>query len=74
MELAIQPCIPCAELHGQPSTSEPHGDLLPARSAAVSGRPTEAQYRCTRCGGSFVRLLDGKPARQVWVLVNAGQH
>lgn len=74
MELAIQPCVPCAELHGQASTAEPHRDLSLSGVAEANGTRTEEHYLCSRCAGAFARILDGKPARQVWMLVNAGQH
>ncbi|EIM95872.1 hypothetical protein WQE_36972 [Paraburkholderia hospita] len=31
-------------------------------------------YTCTRCGAAFARILKGEPRKQVWVLLNAGQH
>lgn len=66
--------MPCAELHGQPSTVEPHADLSLTAVSELKHTRTEEHYVCARCAGAFARILDGKPARQVWMLVNAGQH
>ncbi len=74
MELAIQPCVPCAKLHGQPSTTAPHSDLSLTGVAEINNTRTEEHHRCARCAGAFARILDGKPARRVWMLLNAGQH
>jgi hypothetical protein len=74
MDPAIQPCVPCAQLHGEPSTAEPHDDLSMTGATGSNDTKREEHYRCARCGGVFVRILEGKPARCVWALVNAGQH
>ena len=69
MELWIQPCASCADLYGQPATVEPHDTLTLNGTGAVKDATT-----CLRCGGVFARLLSGPPSRQVWMLLNAGQH
>jgi hypothetical protein len=74
MELWIQPCTACAELHGQPSTAEPHEDLSLAGAGAVKDAQAEQHYKCMRCGGVFVRILAGEPQKRFWMLLNASQH
>lgn len=74
MDLAIQPCVRCAELHGESSTVEPHDDLSRVGFSGPQDAPVEERYACAQCAGLLARTLDGKPARQVWMLVNAAQH
>lgn len=74
MDLAIQPCVRCAELHGQSSDVGPHSDLSRVSFTGPPAEPTEERYTCAQCAGLFARTLDGKPARRVWMLVNAAQH
>ena len=74
MELWIQPCAPCADLYGQPSTVHPHDTLSLIIAASVKDAQVEQHYTCTRCGAAFARILKGEPRKQVWMLLNAGQH
>jgi hypothetical protein len=74
MDLWIQPCVPCAELYGQPATVAPHDTLTLAAEGAVKDAKTEQHYVCTRCRAAFVRILAGEQRKQVWMLLNAGQH
>ncbi|BCF97400.1 hypothetical protein PPGU19_019690 [Paraburkholderia sp. PGU19] len=74
MELWIQPCTPCADLYGQPSTVEPHDTLTLIGADAVKDAQVEQHYTCTRCSAAFARILQGEPRKQVWLLLNAGQH
>jgi hypothetical protein len=74
MDLWIQPCVPCAELYGQPSTVEPHDNLTLSGAGAVKDAQVEQHYTCAQCGAVFVRILAGEPRKQVWMLLNAGQH
>ncbi|HKR46495.1 MAG TPA: hypothetical protein VJU59_43680 [Paraburkholderia sp.] len=74
MELWIQPCVPCADLYGQPSTVDPHDKLSLIVAGAVRNAQVEQHYTCTRCGAAFARILKGEPRKQVWMLLNAGQH
>ncbi|AUT74312.1 hypothetical protein CUJ88_36260 [Paraburkholderia hospita] len=74
MELWIQPCAPCADLYGQPSTVHPHDTLTLVGAGAVKDAQVEQHYTCTRCSAAFTRILKGEPRKQVWMLLNAGQH
>ncbi|MEI5998269.1 hypothetical protein H3V53_13955 [Paraburkholderia bengalensis] len=74
MELWIQPCAPCADLYGQPSAIEPHETLALTGAGAVKDARVEQHYTCTRCGAAFARILKGEARKQVWMLLNAGQH
>jgi hypothetical protein len=75
MDLWIQPCAPCADLYGQPSTVQPHDNLsLKHVGGDVKGLRSEQHFTCTRCGAVFARILTGAPERQIWMLLNAGQH
>ncbi|OUL88066.1 hypothetical protein [Paraburkholderia hospita] len=74
MELWIQPCAPCADLYGQPSTVDPHDMLTLVGAGAVKDAQVEQHFTCTRCGAAFTRILKGEPRKQVWILLNAGQH
>jgi hypothetical protein len=74
MKLWIQPCAACADLHGQPASVDPHDDVALYRAGAVKDATVEEHYTCVRCGGVFARILSGPPARQIWMLLNAGQH
>jgi hypothetical protein len=74
MELWIQPCAPCADLYGHPATVEPHDNLSLGGAGAVKNARVEEHYTCSRCGAVFARILAGPPARQIWMLLNAGQH
>jgi hypothetical protein len=74
MELWIQPCVPCADLYGQPSSVEPHETLTLNAPGAVKDAKAEEHYTCARCGAVFVRFLTGEPRKKIWMLLNAGQH
>jgi hypothetical protein len=74
MELWIQPCPPSADLYGQPAAVAPHEDLTLNGAGAVKDARVEEHYTCLRCGGVFARILAGPPERQMWMLLNAGQH
>lgn len=74
MELAIQPCVQCADLHGEPSTAAAHPDLRLTAPAESGADYSQEHYRCWRCHAEFARLLEGKTGQLVWMLVNAGQH
>lgn len=74
MELWIQPCAACANLHGQPSLVDPHGELLLEGVDWKEAQRAAETYTCARCSGVMSRVLMGKPARQLWTLMNAGQH
>ncbi|MFM0647274.1 hypothetical protein PQR14_23370 [Paraburkholderia bryophila] len=74
MELWIQPRAACADLHGQPSLVDPHGELLLDNVDWKEGQRAAEKYTCARCSGVMDRALMGKPARQLWTLMNAGQH
>ena len=74
MELWIQPCAPCADLYGQPSTVHPHDTLSLIVAGAVKDTQVEQHYACTRRGAAPARILKGEPRKQVWMLLNAGQH
>jgi hypothetical protein len=53
MDLWIQPCVPCAELYGQPSTVEPHGALTLSGAGAVKDAQVDSMRRDVRshpCG------------------------
>jgi hypothetical protein len=34
----------------------------------------EEHYTCIRCRAMFARILAGPPTKQIWMLLNAGQH
>ncbi|SOE56125.1 hypothetical protein SAMN05446635_1013 [Burkholderia sp. OK233] len=74
MDLWIQPCARCADLYGQSATAAPHEDLTPNGGGAVKDARAEEHYTCVRCGAVFARILAGAPTRQIWMLLNAGQH
>jgi hypothetical protein len=74
MDLWIQPCAPCADLHGKPSIEEPHEDLSLKGTGAVGATRVEQHYSCVRCRAAFVRSLTGPAEHQIWQLLNAGQH
>ncbi|MGH8777560.1 hypothetical protein [Paraburkholderia sp.] len=74
MDFWIQPCSPCADLYGQPSGAEPHHKLTLNSVGAVKDATAEEHYTCTRCGAVFARILAGELRKQVWMLLNAGQH
>ncbi|WP_144108429.1 hypothetical protein [Paraburkholderia sp. BCC1886] len=71
MELWIQPCAACADLYGRPSSVEPHDTLAPGTPDTAS--PNQ-HYVCGRCSAVFTRVLSGRQAGQIWMLLNAGQH
>ncbi len=74
MELWIQPCAACADLYGQPATQSPH-DILKLNGRGTShAAQTEEHYTCTRCAAVFARILNGEQRKQIWMLLNAGQH
>jgi hypothetical protein len=74
MDLWIQPCAPCADLHGRPAVVEPHDKLTLVGTGAVKDAQTEQRYTCMRCGAAFVRVIAGEQRKQIWLLLNAGQH
>jgi len=74
VELWIQPCEPCTDLYGHPSTVDPHDTLTLVGAGEVKAAQVEQHYTCVRCGAAFARILKGEPRRQVWILLNAGQH
>jgi transposase-like protein len=74
MDLWIQPCAKCADLYGKPSTEAPHQELTLKGSGAAGESRVEQHYTCDRCRAAFVRVLAGPPTRQIWMLLNAGQH
>jgi hypothetical protein len=74
MDLWIQPCARCADLYGQPAATAPHRDLTLNDAGAVKDARVQEHYTCIRCGGVFARIFLGPPARQIWMLLNAGQH
>jgi hypothetical protein len=51
-----------------------HDDLALYGAGAVKDATVEEHYTCVRCGGVFARIFSGPPARQIWMLLNAGQH
>ncbi|MFM0286908.1 hypothetical protein [Paraburkholderia megapolitana] len=34
----------------------------------------EEHYTCKRCDAAFARIKTGELRKQIWVLLNAGQH
>lgn len=74
MNLWIQPCARCADLYGQSANEPPHKELTLNGAGAVKDARVEEHYTCTRCGGVFARILAGPSTKQVWMLLNAGQH
>jgi hypothetical protein len=74
MELWIQPCAACAHLFGRSASNEPDEALALNGRGAVGDDRVEEHYTCLRCRGVFARILAGPPERQIWVLLNAGQH
>jgi hypothetical protein len=69
MDLWIQPCTQCADLYGKPAAEPPHQDVTLNSAPRV-----EAHHTCVRCRAVFARILPGSPSRQIWMLLNAGQH
>jgi hypothetical protein len=74
MDLWIQPCALCADLYGRPASEQPHKDLTLSGSGAVKDTRVEEHYTCVRCSGVFARILAGPIPKQIWMLLNAGQH
>ena len=74
MDLWIQPCARCADLYGKSADEPPHNDLTRNGGGAVKDARVEEHYTCIRCGGGFARILAGPQTRQIWMLLNAGQH
>lgn len=74
MDLWIQPCAQCAELYGKPSAEPGHPDLTLNGVGSANDERLEEHYTCVRCRGVFARILAGPPAKQIWMLLNAGQH
>ncbi|PMS17801.1 hypothetical protein C0Z16_36350 [Paraburkholderia rhynchosiae] len=74
MDLWIQPCTPCADLYGKPATETPHRELTLNGAGGVKDARAEEHYTCVRCRAVFARILAGPPGRQIWMLLNAGQH
>jgi hypothetical protein len=52
----------------------PHDNLTLVGTGAVKDAQTEQRYTCMRCGGAFVRVIAGEQRKQIWMLLNAGQH
>jgi hypothetical protein len=74
MDLWIQPCTQCADLHGKAAAERPHKDLTLNSAGAVKDARVEEHYTCVRCRAVFARILAGPQTRQSWMLLNAGQH
>jgi hypothetical protein len=76
MDLWIQPCARCADLYGKAAAESAHQDLMltGACAGAVKDEPVEKHYTCVRCRVAFARILAGPLKRQIWMLLNAGQH
>ncbi|TDN67120.1 hypothetical protein B0G77_0357 [Paraburkholderia sp. BL10I2N1] len=74
MKLRIQPCAACADLHGRPASVAPHDDLGVRAPSVLDDPVVELRYACTQCGGVFACILAGPPEKQIWMLLNAGQH
>jgi hypothetical protein len=74
MDLWIQPCTRCADLYGKPAAELPHRDLTFNGAGAVKDARAEEHYTCVRCRAVFARIVAGPPTRQIWMLLNAGQH
>ncbi|MPW11052.1 hypothetical protein GCT19_36710 [Paraburkholderia sp. CNPSo 3155] len=74
MDLWIQPCAQCADLHGKSATEPPHHDLALKGAGSVGDARREEHYTCAQCGAAFARILPGPSAQQGWLLLNAGQH
>ncbi|BEU28293.1 hypothetical protein [Paraburkholderia sp. 22B1P] len=47
LELWIQPCAPCADLYGEPSTVERRETLIRIGAGAVKDAQVEQHYTCT---------------------------
>ncbi|MBB5413681.1 hypothetical protein HDG34_007659 [Paraburkholderia sp. HC6.4b] len=74
MRLWIQPCGACSDLYGQPAAIGPHENLDFNGRGTVQAVRAEEHYTCIRCGAVFARILAGETRKQIWMLVNAGQH
>jgi len=74
MDLWIQPCAQCAELYGKPAAEPPHSELTLNGVGSVEEARREEHYTCSRCRAVFARILAGPEARQIWMVLNAGQH
>ncbi|MDE1179120.1 hypothetical protein [Paraburkholderia sp.] len=74
MKLWIQPCDACAQLYGEPASTEPHEKLTLNGVGFVKDATAEQHFTCARCGGVFARILTGPAPRQIWMMLNAGQH
>jgi hypothetical protein len=74
MDLWIQPCARCADLYGKSADEPPHDDLTLNGTGAVKDARVDEHYTCIRCHAVFARILAGPPTRQIWILLNAGQH
>jgi len=74
MDLWIQPCTRCADLYGNPATEPPHQYLIFIGAGEKREVRVDEHYKCVRCRAMFARILAGPPARQIWMLLNAGQH
>jgi hypothetical protein len=74
MDIWIQPCAPCSDLHGKTTANPSHPDLSLDGTGVVKDSRIEEHYICGRCRGVFARILAGSPSRQIWMLLNAGQH
>lgn len=74
MDLWIQPCAQCADLYGKSAAELPHPNLTLSGVGTVKDARIEEHYTCVRCRAAFARILAGPPTRQIWLLLNAGQH
>jgi hypothetical protein len=74
MDLWIQPCARCADLYGKAAAESAHQDLTLTGAGAVKDERVEEHYTCVRCRAAFARILAGPLKRQIWMLLNAGQH
>jgi hypothetical protein len=52
----------------------PHDALTLNGAGNVKDARIEEHYTCGCCCGIFARILIGPPARQIWMLLNEGQH
>ncbi|RKT22169.1 hypothetical protein B0G69_5602 [Paraburkholderia sp. RAU2J] len=74
MDLRIQPRAKCADLYGKTATEPSPENLALNGISAMNDVRTEEHYACVRCRAVFARILAGPSTRQIWMLLNAGQH
>jgi hypothetical protein len=74
MNFWIQPCARCADLYGQSAGEPPHSGLALNGIGAVKDVRAEEHYARVKCRAVFARIFAGPPPKQVWMLLNAGQH